>query len=249
MSPLKRTLARLRDQRGFAIPMAIMLLAVMVTMIGAAAVAAISSRSAAQTDLNAVGAQQAADAGLRIASYEYNSLGIDSGMVFAPQTKELNKPIMVKGLCYVANSATGTGAPVADEVSGQWCNPVTGTLGEGANWSYVISQPSQTVLTNTTLWEKCVRWIILCVEWDSQLKVEVTRTIVATGRAGNEVRSVEQKYSMLGESIECWGILFGLCFTKKGGITQYYTPILKTYENCTRAAASVPEGQSPESYC
>lgn len=245
MSPPRRTRAHLRDQRGFAIPITLIVLMIMLALVGAAALAAVSATNVSRTNVNAVRAQQAADAGLRVALYEYSSLAVDSGTLFAETS--IGK---INGECY-KGSSNGVETP---ELAGEeevepgkkrvkWCVPVTNSLGDGVRYSYVISPANQIVIRSA-----CDLLTLVC-EWEST----VTRTVVATGTAGNETRVAKEEAQMKGISYKSCSKL-ALCELKLLELelesfthtitTQYYASIPGSYRQCSKAAAQEPIGKT-----
>jgi hypothetical protein len=238
--------ARLADARGFAVPAVLLVLVIVLAFVGAADMAAIYVSGTARGDLNATLAQQAADAGLRVAVYEYNSLAVDTEALFTQSNGAVN------GMCFAGTSA-GVGDPTTNGVDGsgnvKWCPPVTNDLGDGARYSYVISPATQTVGNPPGV---CL--LILCLTIGEKGST-ITRTIVSTGTAGAETRSVEEQVQMQGVSqLQCLVYLLGVCITlgpaiQHVSVTQYYTPVLGSYRQCSAVAAAVPSGQDPTSHC
>jgi hypothetical protein len=231
--------------------MAMIVLMVLLLLVAASTLAAISSSESAQTNLNSVRAQQAADAGLRVALYEYNALAVDVGAMFTQN----NGP--VDGVCYAGSSA-GPGTPTLAALtagSPQWCPAVTNSLGDGVSYSYVVSPANQTIGTPPAA---CLL-VVLCLSFGEKGST-VVRTVVATGTAGNETRVAEEKAQMTGVSqLKCTVFALGLCVNltpldfgstiEHVTVSTYYQPVSGSYRQCSPAAASVPSGTDPTSYC
>jgi hypothetical protein len=246
MGPSARHAGWPADASGFAVPVVLLVLVIVLAFVGAADMAAIYTSGSARGDLEATLAQQAADAGLRVAVYEYNSLAVDTEALFTQSNGTVN------GMCFAGTNA-GVGDPTSNgvDVSGtvKWCPAVTNDLGNGAHYSYVISPASQTVgsAPGTCL-------LILCLTIGEK-SATITRTIVSTGTAGAETRTVEQQVQMQGVSqLQCLVFLAGLCLTlgpaiQHVSVTQYYAPVLGSYRQCSASAAAVASGQDPTSHC
>ena len=225
--------------------MAIIVLLVLLLLALASTLAAISSSQSAQTNGNAIRAQQAADAGLRVALYEYNSLAVDSAALFTQNNG------LVDGVCYAGSSA-GPATPALAAVTGgtpQWCPAVTNSLGDGVSYSYVISPANQTVGSPPGV---CL--LILCLTIGEKGST-ITRTVVSSGTAGNQTRVAEEKAQMTGVSqLQCLIFALGICITlgpavQHVTVTQYYQPVSGSYRQCSAAAATVASGTDPTSYC
>jgi Tfp pilus assembly protein PilX len=248
--------SRLASQAGFAIPAAIAVLLILTLLVGAASIAAVSSSGAARTDLNGVRAQQAADAGLRVAAYEYNSLAIDAGAFSVSQACSggaSSCTTKVRGPC-LAGSSAGMTAPVqagGTSASPQWCSAVTNDMGDGVTYSYVASPPSGTV---SVVSGSCLLGL-LCISGVKPSNVTMTRTFVSTGSAGNQTRTVLENFTLSGSATpNCLAYLLGLCVNIGTvpyhlAISQLYAPVSGSYRACSSAAASVPAGQDPTSKC
>jgi Tfp pilus assembly protein PilX len=123
--------SRLADERGFALVVALAVL--MITLLlGAVAISvAVDTNSSGNRDTNATTAVQAADAGARTAVYRLN--------VFLPSQNNCPTP--------TATAVGSGGAP-----SATICAPQTGTLGNGATFTYWVSRAMQTGDACTGSW-------------------------------------------------------------------------------------------------
>jgi type II secretory pathway pseudopilin PulG len=104
--------------------MAIMVLFILLLLIATATRVALSASDTTRRDLQAKRALQAADTGLRMATYQQNALGLDLNML-------LNLPQQ----CVIDTGQLGFQALVV----GNWCQPVVEDMGNGVTWSYQVS--------------------------------------------------------------------------------------------------------------
>ncbi len=114
---------RLADERGIALVAALGVLAITLLLAGVAISVAVATNSSSNRDTNATTAVQAADAGARTAEYRLN--------VFLPGQNNCPTP--------TATAVGSGGAP-----SATICAPQTGTLGNGATFTYWVSRAMQT---------------------------------------------------------------------------------------------------------
>lgn len=242
MRCLDRLRTAARDERGVTVPLAVIVLAIVLVAATAAVSQAVFSRHDSQNVVDATRAQQAADSGLRVALYEYNSLAVDTGALLTQSNGVVN------GVCY-AGSSSGAGVPtLAGSTSGtvNWCPPVTNGLGDGVKYSYVISPANQTVANPSG---GCLL-LILCFSGATKQST-VTRTVVSSGTAGGATRVSTEQAQLTGQTqLQCLVQLGPLCITLGRAvahitITQYYQLVPGTYRRCSAAAAAVPAGQDP----
>ena len=120
---MRLAMKRLRDERGIALPVA---LAVLVMAAGLATIAARTGIVASHQsfrDRNVKSASQATSSGLQVAVYRTNLL--------QPGNTQ----------CVVKDPSTGTLSNAAVQADG-WCAAQTETLGDGASYTFRISQVS-----------------------------------------------------------------------------------------------------------
>ncbi len=115
--------SRLADERGIALVVALSVLLVTLLLAGVAIAVAVANDSFSNRDTNATTAVQAADAGARTAEYRLN--------VFLPAGNNCPTP---------TTTAVGSGGAPSATI----CAPQTGTLGNGATFTYWVSRAMQT---------------------------------------------------------------------------------------------------------
>jgi Tfp pilus assembly protein PilX len=229
--------SRVRKSEGFALPLALTVLLVLSLLIVAAGLHAQTASDTALRDLNAKRAQQAADAGLRTAIYEQNALALDLEVILT--LSHIRKQCIVSlssGISVVDNGP-------ASALAGNYCNPVSVDLGNGASYSYQTSPVIQaTNVTGNPLGL-------------TQLASTLERTIVSTGTAGGVTRRVAARLQAAGTAQQ------GLCLSQVGStcssplsgnpvsganITQLYSIEPGSYRQCP---AGAPSGGDPSSNC
>lgn len=163
--------ARLREQDGFAVPIAIWMLVLGLLFGGVAMAQALLGLHQANASWNAARARAAADAAARIAVYRVNTLGLDGASVtHLSSTADWTQ-------CPVQATMSDPVAVATIAVGKTWCDPVTIDLGGGATGTYQLSSivncnaelgynPLPTVLSVGTI-QDCLK-----------------RKIVATGTVG-----------------------------------------------------------------
>jgi type II secretory pathway pseudopilin PulG len=158
----------IRSERGFIIPAALMVLTVILLLVAAVVVEATATNNQVNSSLNAIRAQEAADAGLSAAIYDYDALNIDSAALMTGEGLASNissksgnywvshmqnggGPELVQSGCYSSSGTNGVVLAGGTTTNPSWCNPVTDTLagseagGAPIKYSYTISPPYQSI--------------------------------------------------------------------------------------------------------
>jgi len=175
-----QTLRRLRDQDGFAIPIAIWMLTLGLLFGGLAMSQALLGLRKATASWNSTRAHAAAEAGTRMAVYAINTLGLNGASVtHLTSTLDWTQ-------CAAKADASAPLAVVSITAGQSWCDPVRIELGGGALASYRVSSiincnaemgwnPLPTLLSAGTV-QDCLK-----------------RKIVATGTVDGVTRRVYQE--------------------------------------------------------
>jgi Tfp pilus assembly protein PilX len=249
--------ARLADSEGYVIIVVMMILLVVTLLVGAAVIGSVSANDLSLRDANAKRAQQAADAGLRMAAFEYNLSALD---LFSLSTLRAQV-----GTCVTGSTAAGVGVVTkSTSPSPPWCDPVVQDLGNGESYSYVAS-PATQILHQTGVQHTGLCLPILgCTGPDiTTYSTQVERIVVATGTAGSVTRRVAERVKLTGTATteSCSGIVGcvldlvlsvlgvnpGASGTTTGAsITQSYAVEPNSYRQCP---ASPPSGPDPSSNC
>jgi Tfp pilus assembly protein PilX len=122
------TWVRLRGEGGFAMPIALSLVLLMLVLVGVAAGDGMFSVRRAVNDAKSRRALQSADAGAKLATLRINAISLQDVLQnYVP--------------CLGRVSGFARLAPVTALGNG-WCPPVTEQAGNGASWSYQVSPVS-----------------------------------------------------------------------------------------------------------
>jgi Tfp pilus assembly protein PilX len=246
---------RLADAEGFVLVSVMIVLLILGLLVSAAVVTAVGASHLALNDVNDVRAQQAADAGLREATFEYNLSALD---IFSISTLQGQV-----GNCVTGTTATGIGvATQSTSASPPWCAAVIQDLGDSESYSYQSSPATQIVHQTGVTQTGCI--LFICTGPDIiTYSTELERIIVSTGTAGNVTRRVAARINMIGtDTTETCGGLVGCLLgavlnllgvnpgasgTTTGAlITQSYASEPNSYRQCL---SSAPSGSDPSSNC
>lgn len=165
----------LRREDGFAIPVAIWMLVLGLLFGGLAMSQALLALRGSNSSWNSTRASAAAQAGLRMAVYNINTLGLNGA--------SLTKLGSVLDVTQCAAQATVT-APLGTigiTVGKSWCDPITIDLGNGATVTY---QTSSVINCNLELGYPALSGLLTLGTIQDCLK----RKIVAVGQAGGVQR-------------------------------------------------------------
>jgi type II secretory pathway pseudopilin PulG len=168
---------RLAAEQGFLMPIAVWVLFLLLLLLAAALTWATGASDSAIRDQNEKAALQAAQAGMRMAVYEANGLGLDVSQIANPNA--LN-PDLLPGQCVVSASLNITKSIQTPVTGGSWCSPVRGQLGAGQTYCYQIG-PLATATVSLDI--------------RNLFSVTLSRTIVASGSAGGATRWVSEQVS------------------------------------------------------
>jgi hypothetical protein len=125
--------SRLREQDGFAVPIAIWMLLLGLLFGGVAMSEALLGLHKANASWNSTRAHAAADAGARMAVYAINTLGLNGASVtHLPSTLDWTQ-------CAAKADASAPLASVSIGIGTSWCDPVPIDLGGGAIATYSLS--------------------------------------------------------------------------------------------------------------
>jgi hypothetical protein len=226
---------RLRSEDGFAVPIAIWMLVLGLLFGGLAMGQALLGLRTATTSLSSTRANAAAEAGMRMAVYTINTLGLNgASLTHLTSTLDWTQ-------CAAQASSDGTiGAPGASFVTSTaigagkaWCDPVQVDLGGGATATYQVSSiincnadldmnynPLPTVLTLGQTIRDCLR-----------------RKIVSVGTVDGVSRRVYEEVRATGSASVIAGILPGVNIL--GSVTlQAAQPTPGTLRECPPAGAT-----------
>lgn len=117
--------ARGASERGFALPVVMGALMLMLIFLATAASRATIGLGVSADDVSSKRALQSARAGLRVALYRLNSVGLDLNQLLRPTQQ-----------CVVE---TGGSLALAGLEGDNWCAPVTEDLGTGTTYTYRVS--------------------------------------------------------------------------------------------------------------
>jgi hypothetical protein len=174
------SVSRLRQEDGFAVPIAIWML-VLGLLFGALAMSqALLGVRQATASWNSTRAHAAAEAAARMGIYHINMLGLDSASVtHLPSTLDWTQcPVQAQASDPIATATIGVGKA--------WCDPVAIDLGGGATATY---QLSSIVNCNAELgWNPLPTVLALGTVQDC-----LKRKIVATGRVGDTARRIYEE--------------------------------------------------------
>jgi hypothetical protein len=160
--------SRLREQDGFAIPIAIWMLTLGLLFGGLAMSQALLGLRQATSSWNSTRAHAAAEAGARMAIYRINTLGLNGASVTHLTS------VADWSQCAVQVSQTDPTGTATIGIGKSWCDPVTIDLGGGVQASY---QLSAIVNCNTELGYNPLPAVLAAGTVQDCLK----RRIVATG--------------------------------------------------------------------
>jgi type II secretory pathway pseudopilin PulG len=216
---------RLGTEHGFLMPIAVWVLFLMLLLTAAALTWATSASDSAIRDQNEKAALQSAQAGLRMAVYEANGLGLDVSQIANPSS--LN-PALLPGQCVVSASLNVPKAIQTQAAGGSWCSPVRGQLGAGQSYCYQIGPLATATIS---------------LDIRTVFSLTLARTIVASGTAGGATRWVsEQVTAPL--SVTTGGLsLLGLNVTTKENLALY-KPVPGTYTESKPASGGPSAGFS-----
>ena len=210
-------MSRLRNEDGFAVPIAIWMLVLGLLFGGLAMSQALLGLHKANASWNETRAHAAAEAGARMAVYAINTLGLNGASVtHLPSTIDWTQ-------CAAKADASAPLGSVSIGVGTAWCDPVPIDLGGGASATYALSSvincnaelgynPLPTVLSLGTI-QDCLK-----------------RKIVATGTVGGVTRRVygEARATATANVVGALGInLIG------GATLQLARPVPGTLRECT----------------
>ncbi len=246
---------RCAGEDGFALVAAMVILLIVTLLVAAAVIGTVGANGLALRDSNAVRAQQAADAGLRAAVFEYNISALDLFSISTLQSQV--------GNCVTGSTATGVGVITKSaSVSPPWCDAVVQDLGAGEVYSYQASPATQIVHETSRTHTGCI--LFLCTGPDLiTYSTQVERIIVSTGTAGSVTRRVAERVSLTGTATaeSCSGLVgclldavLGVLGANPGApgtttgakITQSYASEANSYRQCP---SSAPSGGDPSSNC
>jgi Tfp pilus assembly protein PilX len=133
----------LRSERGVALPVAVSMLMASGALAGVAATSAITSDRQASRDRNVKRAVAAADAGIDVGVYRLNK--------FALSLNATNQCVTMNGSGVLAVEPVN-----ADGTAAGWCRAQTESLGEGASFTYRVSQRQQVNVGGQDVWQRKV---------------------------------------------------------------------------------------------
>jgi Tfp pilus assembly protein PilV len=134
--------ARLRDERGFALPVVLAIMVVALLLLVAMMSQNISATDTARRDVYQRQALQAAEAGLDLAEYRAYAVSLDARSLLTLQ----NNPLLTQ--CVV--QVSGTLSVVQLPTIGQWCDASASEgMGNGASYTYRISPPATVSFSST----------------------------------------------------------------------------------------------------
>ncbi len=250
-----RLRTRFADPAGFVIPIVMIVLLVITLLVSAAVIQAVSASGLALRDSNAKRAEQAADAGLRMATFEYDISAVDLLSVASLQSPQV-------GSCVTGSTAAGIGVTANSVASPPWCGAVVEDLGDGESYSYQASPATQISHLGIVQHTGCS--LLICTGPDiDPYTTELERTVVSTGTAGGVTRRVAARMDLAGTvtAESCSGIIgclldavLGLLGVNPGApgtttganITQSYVIEPGSYRQCP---AAPPSGSDPSSNC
>jgi hypothetical protein len=187
---------RLRDEKGFAVPIAIWMLTLGLLFGGLAMSQALLGLRKANATWNSTRAHTAAEAGVRMAIYNINTLGLNGASLTHFSSVGDWTQCAAKA---TASAPLGTASITAGKA---WCDPVVIDLGGGATVSY---QTSSIINCNVEVGYNPLPALLALGTVQDCLK----RKIVATGTAGGVTRRVYQEARATGTANVVTAVLPG----------------------------------------
>jgi Tfp pilus assembly protein PilX len=172
--------SRLRGEQGFAVPIAIWMLTLGLLFGGLAMSQALLGLRKANATWNSTRAHAAAEAGIRMAIYNINTLGLNGASLTHLTSASDWTQCAAKA---TASAPLGTASITAGKA---WCDPVVINLGGGATVSY---QTSSIINCNVEVGYNPLPALLALGTVQDCLK----RKIVATGTAGGVTRRVYEE--------------------------------------------------------
>ena len=210
-------MSRLRNEDGFAVPIAIWMLVLGLLFGGLAMSQALLGLHKANASWNETRAHAAAEAGARMAVYAINTLGLNGASVtHLPSALDWTQ-------CAAKADASVPLGTVAIGVGKAWCDPVPIDLGGGATATYSLSS---VINCNAELGYNPLPTLLSLGTIQDCLK----RKIVATGTVGGVTRRVygEARATATANVVGALGI------NLIGGVTlQLARPVPGTLRECT----------------
>lgn len=180
-------------ERGFALPVVLGVLALMLIFLTVAATRATIGLGVSSDDVASKRALQSARAGLRVALYRMNSAGLDLDQLLRPTQQ-----------CLIE---TGDALALAGLAGDNWCPAVSESLGTGASYTYRVSSVVTTPPVEA----------LLALGTTNHL---LRRTIVATGTSDGMTRRVLAEVSADGQRRVVLGVLL-VNLIDSGSLTTY----------------------------
>ncbi len=243
MSPVRSLLQRVaRDERGIALPLALVMLVTVLLLAGVALATASRSLNDQQHDLGQRKAAAAALGGLRMETYRMNKLKLDLGAALqVPGT-----PVASVTQCLIGVGTSGFSVSRLATIGGTWCPSLTTELGDGASFATRTSGLvdlrglSGAIPLNPSLLGTVTDQLL-----PNQLRVR--RDIVSTGTAYGVKRRFLQTVQLdLRLSVSTQTLLLLTQLTKLRVAGSLYTPVAGSLRECTPTA---PDPSDPRSGC
>ena len=183
---------RLRSESGFALPVVIGTMLLMLIFLAFASTRATIGLGVSAEDVASKRALQSARAGLRVALYRMNAAGLDLDMLLRPTQQCLIETNDLLGLAGLAGD--------------NWCQPVTEDLGTGASYTYRVSSVAMTPALPALLALGTTNHVL-------------RRRIVVTGTADGERRRIYAEVTADGSRTVIGVLLLNLI--DRGFLTTY----------------------------
>lgn len=243
MSAVKRLLRRVcADERGVALPLALVMLVTVLLLAGVALATATRSLDSQQHDLGRRKAAAAALSGLRMETYRMNKLKLDlSAALRVPGT-----PVAEVTQCLVGVGTSGFTVTRLASVGGSWCPSLRTELGDGASFATRTSALADlrgltgAIALNPGLLGSVTDHLLPNV-------LSIRRDIVSTGSAyGVERRFLQTVELDLRLSVSTQTVLLLTRLTKLRVKGSLYTPVAGSLRECT---PTPPNPADPRSGC
>jgi hypothetical protein len=224
-------MSRLRGEQGFAVPIAIWMLTLGLLFGGLAMSQALLGLRKANASWNSTRAHAAAEAGIRMAIYNINTLGLNGASLTHFNSVGDWTQCAAKA---TASAPLGTASITAGKA---WCDPVVIALGGGATVSY---QTSSIINCNVEVGYNPLPALLALGTVQDCLK----RKIVATGSAGGVTRRVYEEARATGTANVVTAVLPGTSLI--GSVTlQPARAVPGTLRECTPVGSAA----DPSSGC